>query len=117
MRLPKITKYSVIVIAGGTIVWPQMRMMRPYSRRTIVRKPMRRMRARDSSLPVSPPPRGRAVLALDEPHEQLLEPVDLVAHADDLDALLRQAREHVVQALLLLHLDLDRVVVARGAST
>ena len=71
---------------------------------------MRRMRARDSSPPVSAPPRPR-VLALDEPHEELLEPVHLVAHADDLDALLREAREDVVQALLLLHFDLDRVVV------
>ena len=29
-------KYSVVVIAGGTIVWPQMRMMRLNSRMTIV---------------------------------------------------------------------------------
>ena len=32
-------KYSVAVIAGGTIVWPQMRMMRLNSRMTIVLKP------------------------------------------------------------------------------
>ncbi len=36
MRLPKITKYSVAVTADGTRVWPQMRMMRPYSRMTMV---------------------------------------------------------------------------------
>src|SRR5262245_41203733 len=36
MRLPKITKYSVAVTADGTSVWPQMRMMRPYSRMTMV---------------------------------------------------------------------------------
>src|SRR6185436_17212102 len=95
MRLPKITKYSAAVTAGGTSVWPQMRMMRPYSRRTMVWKPMRRIRASDCVF-TSARLRRRAVLALDEAHEQLLEPVHLVAHADDLDALLRKAPEDVV---------------------
>src|SRR5262245_2594903 len=110
MRLPKITKYRAAVTAGGTRVWPQMRMMRPYSRRTIVWKPMRRIRARDC-VSTSGAPGRRGFLALDEPHEQLLEAVHLVAHADDLDALLRQPREDVVQSLLARDLDLDRVVV------
>ena len=39
IRLPKITKYSVEVTAGGTMVCAQMRMMRPYSRMTMVLKP------------------------------------------------------------------------------
>ena len=42
MRLPKITKYSVAVTTDGTMVWPQMRMMRPYSRMTMVLKPIQR---------------------------------------------------------------------------
>src|SRR5207237_244559 len=42
MRLPKITKYSVAVTTDGTMVWPQMRMMRPYSRLTMVWKPLLR---------------------------------------------------------------------------
>src|SRR6059058_1111292 len=42
MRLPKITKYSVAVTTDGTMVWPQMRMMRPYSRMTMVWKPIQR---------------------------------------------------------------------------
>ena len=40
-RLPKMMKYSVIVIAGGTIVWIQMRTTRRDSLRTIVQKPTR----------------------------------------------------------------------------
>ncbi len=36
------TKYSVAVTAGGRSVWPQMRMMRLYSRITIVWKPIQR---------------------------------------------------------------------------
>src|SRR6185312_15260341 len=42
-RLPKITKYSVAVTAEGTSVWPQMRMIRPYSRITMVLYPTHRM--------------------------------------------------------------------------
>ncbi len=45
-RLPKMMKYSVIVIAGGTIVWIQMRTTRRDSLRTIVQKPTRLMRQR-----------------------------------------------------------------------
>ena len=39
-------KYSVIVIAGGTIVWIQMRTTRRDSLRTIVQKPTRLIRQR-----------------------------------------------------------------------
>ena len=38
-------KYSVAVIAGGTIVWPQMRTMRLNSRKTMVRNPTQRRSA------------------------------------------------------------------------
>ena len=38
IRPPKIRKYRVIVIAGGTRVWPQMRRIRATSRRTMVMK-------------------------------------------------------------------------------
>ena len=40
-------KYNVAVTAEGTRVWPQMRMMRPYSRITMVRKPTHSMAASD----------------------------------------------------------------------
>src|SRR5688572_18567481 len=110
MRLPNITKYSAAVTAGGTSVWPQMRMMRLNSRRMTVWKPMRRMRPSVSSR-TSADPRGGRVPAFDQAHEELLEPVHLVAHADDLDPLLRQPREDVVEALLLPDVDLERVVV------
>ena len=60
-RLPKITKYSVVVTAEGTSVWPQMRMMRPNSRVMIVRKPTHSRYERDgatvSSFIASPPAR------------------------------------------------------------
>src|SRR5690606_36827113 len=36
IRPPKIRKYRVMVIAGGTRVWPQMRRMRATSRRATV---------------------------------------------------------------------------------
>src|SRR3546814_2051260 len=36
IRPPKIRKYRVMVIAGGTRVWPQMRRMRTTSRRATV---------------------------------------------------------------------------------
>src|SRR5688572_12539172 len=107
MRLPNITKYSAAVTAGGTSVWPQMRRMRLNSRRMTVWKAMRRIRPRGSSR-TSADPRRRRVTAFDEPHEELLEPVHLVAHADDLDPLLRQPREDVVEALFLPDVDLER---------
>src|SRR5262249_11908719 len=47
---------------------------------------------------------------LDEPHEQLLETVALVAHRQHLDAGAAQAREDVVQVLFLGDLDLERVI-------
>ena len=48
-RLPKMTKYSVIVIAGGTIVCIQIRTTRRDSLRTIVQSPTRLMRQRFTS--------------------------------------------------------------------
>ncbi len=43
MSEPKMTKYKVVVTAEGTIVCPQIRMIRPYSRITIVLNPTQRM--------------------------------------------------------------------------
>ena len=43
--------------------------------------------------------------------EELLEPVHLVPHAVDFDALRRKPREYVVQTLPLRHLDLEGVIV------
>src|SRR6266850_4467990 len=123
MRLPKMMKYSVAVIAGGIRVCPQMRTIRPNSRIRMVSKPVRFCWKRDAAagLPGTPfmtlvaigcLPRGRRLaLAFDDAHEELFEAVDLVAHAEHFDALLRQAREHVVQVLLAIHLDLEGVIV------
>ena len=147
MRLPKMMKYSVAVTAEGTSVWPQMRMMRPYSRMTMVLKPTQRidgsrliarpprraccavdaltsgLRARDRGSTAAPGGRARrrvprhAVAArFDEPHEDLFEPVHLVAHAEHFDAERRQAREDLVEVLLLRHFDLERVIVHERAT-
>ncbi len=45
-RLPKMMKYKVIVMAGGTIVWIQIRTTRRDSLRTIVVSPTKLMRHR-----------------------------------------------------------------------
>src|SRR5213082_3386807 len=138
MRLPKITKYSVAVTTDGTMVWPQMRMMRPYSRMTMVWKPIQRTTLRlTSGAPAaprcssrrtrpqgcraggagrrrggrSPPALARGPAPLDQLHEDLLQAVHLVAHAQHFDAERRQAREDVVEVLLLRHLDLEGVIV------
>src|ERR1700749_4186741 len=96
MSLPKIRKYSVIVIAGGSSVWLQMRRMRVISRRTMVPSAisvpvlfMRRLR--NSPLPQAqlggggvPLLRhcscGGLVVGFDESHEQFFEAIGLVAH-------------------------------------
>src|SRR5579862_3431554 len=103
-----------------------MRRMRPNSRMTMVQKPIQRIDARDasevgtgkrlSSMSASgSSARGArfGCAVLHQAHEDLLEPVDLVAHAEDFDAEPRQLRKQVVQALLLRQLHLDRVVIDR----
>ena len=85
IRLPKITKYSVVVTAEGTSVWPQMRMMRPNSRMMMVRKPIARIGRQRQCLGSH----GAAVLH--QAHEHLFQPVHLVAHRQHLDALRRKA--------------------------
>src|SRR5664279_3653298 len=92
MRLPKITKYSVAVTAAGTSVWPQMRMMRPYSRMMMVLKPTHRCAASDSSMRTAP--------VLDQAHEHFLEPVHLVAHGKHLDALRGELGEQLILSLI-----------------
>src|SRR6266566_4376335 len=138
MRLPKITKYSVAVTTEGTMVWPQMRMMRPYSRMTMVWKPIQRTTLRLTAGAAAPATaligrqagRGRgsrlrrcrfAVRALarrpaplDQLHEDLLQAVHLVAHAEHVDAERREPREDVVEALLGGNLDLEGVIVDQG---
>src|SRR5690348_14279876 len=105
ISLPKITKYSVIVIAGGFSVCVQMRMMRTISRRTMVWRATRLAVVLLMCWPLLPRP-GRAGQSagmkggarvvrtpwncgscgglvpsvLDQAHEQLFEPVGLVAH-------------------------------------
>ena len=129
------TKYRIAVTAEGTMVWAQMRMMRPYSRMTMVLKPIQRTtfrltaaagarsatafiaaptldrRPRRSRVRASARRRFRGASALDQAHEDLLEPVHLVAHGEHLDAECREAREDVVQVLLLGDLDLEGVIV------
>ena len=110
MRLPKITKYSVAVTVGGTMVWPQMRTMRLNSRMTMVREAdpfgarARGCHAQDSF-------DGGADAVVDQTDEQFLEPIDLVAHAVHADSLQGKLRENIVQALPLRDLDLERVIV------
>src|SRR5258705_13894718 len=123
MRLPKMMKYSDAVIAGGIRVCPQMRMIRPNSRIRMVSKPVRFCWKREATgrcpgvpfttlVATGSLPRGRRLaLAFDDAHEELFEAVDLVAHAEHFDALLRQSREHVVQVLLAILLDLEGVIV------
>ena len=52
-----------------------------------------------------------AGLRLDQPHEQLFQTIDLVAHGQHADALRGQACEDFVEALFLGNLDLERVLV------
>src|SRR6516225_5964099 len=130
MRLPKIAKYSTAVTTDGTMVWPQMRMMRPYSRMTMVLKPIQRTTLRrigggaaaSTTLLIAAHPRSRRwqrrarrlvrrAATLHELHEDLLQAVDLVAHAEHLDAECREPREDLVEVLLLRHLDLEGVIV------
>ena len=114
MRLPKITKYSVAVTVGGRMVWAQMRTMRLNSRMTMVLKPIHSVRAREAG--ISGAFDGRADAVVDQADEQLLEPIDLVAHAVHPDTLQRKLRENIVQALPLRDFDLERVIVGEARS-
>src|SRR3984957_3791334 len=107
MRVPKMTKYSVAVTTGGTMVCPQMRMMRLNSRMTMVVNPTHSVRAKDSRTIRL---RG-ADAVVDQAHEQLLEPIDLVAHAVHTHALRAELREDIVQALPSRDFYLESVVV------
>src|SRR5258708_4538026 len=107
MRLPKITKYRIAVIAEGTRVWPQMRTMRPYSRMTMVLKPVQRAAPSESTAPAATAPVPGDALssatlapALDQLHEHLFQAIDLVAHRHHLDAGARKLREQAVEPLL-----------------
>ena len=69
----------------GHEVWPQMRMMRPYSRMMMVVKPIQRAAAvrsdGSSALGHVGVPARSPRLVLDQAHEHLLQAIDLVAHA------------------------------------
>src|ERR1700675_3146066 len=84
IRLPKITKYSVAVTVGGTMVWPQMRTMRLNSRMMMVENPTHSARARDTAATLGACD-GSAGADVDQSNEELLEPVHLVPHAVDFD--------------------------------
>src|SRR5882762_9999167 len=118
MRLPKITKYSVAVTTGGTMVWPQMRTMRLNSRMMMVENPTHSARARDAAATLGAcmsilrgrdqcrllgPRDGSAGADIDQSNEELLEPVHFVPHAVDFDALRRKPSEYVIQTLPLRH--------------
>src|ERR1035441_2361220 len=110
IRLPKITKYSVAVTTEGTSVWPQMRTMRPYSRITIVFKPTQRTLASGrfaemlGTLDIAAP-------ILDHTHEDLLEAIDLVAHAQDRYTQARELLEQLIEILLLGYIGLERIFI------
>src|SRR5262245_21677043 len=99
-------KYNVAVIAGGTIVCPQMRTMRPYSRRTMVLNPVISVWTL-----ISFRARCRRCVAFDQPHEQFFQAIRLIAHRDHVDALHREAAEDFVEALILRRLHFERVIV------
>src|ERR1700680_1504547 len=114
IRLPKITKYSVAVTTAGTSVWPQMRTMRPYSRMTMVWKPIQRIEAMEA---VAGAVAGAALVSsigppvLDQAHEYLLEAIHLVAHAQHLDAERRESRKQFIEILLFGDVGLERMLV------
>src|SRR5690349_14013029 len=107
IRLPKMMKYNVAVIAGGTMVWPQMRMMRLNSRMTMVLKPTILVFNSLGSWVAGPRAEVSTALSMSrlllvhQADEQLFQPVALVAHGQHLDARCRQLRKNVVQALVL----------------
>src|SRR5688572_5006341 len=137
MRPPKIRKYSVMVIAGGTRVWPQMRRMRFTSRRTMVPSATKLRWVSESGVAVvasficgmwvsarSRDLFGRglrgAVLGVlaGQAHEQFFKAVGLGAHGTHADARLAQRGEDAVEVHRARHLDVERVVVGgdeRGA--
>src|SRR5579859_1291468 len=95
IRLPKMTKYSVIVIAGGSSVWLQMRRMRVTSRRTMVPSATR-VASEFMRFPCGS--RGRDfVVRVDQAHEQFFQPVRLVAHRHHGDAARGQRREQGIE--------------------
>src|SRR3984893_11241171 len=93
------------------MVWPQMRTMRLNSRMMMVENPTHSARARDTAATLGACD-GSAGADVDQSNEELLEPVHLVPHAVDFDALRRKPREYGVQTLPLRHLDLEAVIVA-----
>src|SRR6202158_2125412 len=91
-----------------------MRTMRPYSRMTMVCKPIQRIEAMEA---LAGALAGTALLSsmgppvLHQPHEDLLESIHLVAHAQHLDAAQRELRKQLIEILLLRDVGLERVVV------
>ena len=116
-------KYSVIVIAGGTIVCIQIRTTRRDSLRTIVVSPIevdpeqirrgqsRRRAARRCVVRSSrySPLSLSSTSRMNSSSSRLV----FVRMLDDVQRLRRQCREHVVQALALRDVDLDLVLVAQ----
>ena len=61
---------------------------------------------------------GGAGADVDQADEEFLEPIHLVPHAVDFDALRRKPRENFIQILSLRHFDLERVIIGeRGAES
>src|SRR5580698_9216540 len=90
-----------------------MRTMRPYSRITMVRKPIQRIVAREKFAEALDAALDSSMIAsiLDQLHEHLLEPIDLVAHALHFDAERREAFEQLIERLLFRDVDLERVLI------
>ena len=123
IKLPKITKYSAEVTAEGTMVCAQMRMMRPYSRMMMVLKPIQRARAERLGR-IRRRASSRAAVSLTARALRPAGPFRSTSFMNSSSSrltLLRmdstpmpcavRLREHLVEALLLRHLDLERVVV------
>src|SRR4051812_38436243 len=105
-----------------------MRMMRLYSRITMVWKPIQRVVPTGGGSATDGEPAGGGPFTdegapgaivrsatvppmLVQPHEHFLEAIDLVAHRQHVEALRRQLREQAVEALFLGDLGFERVVV------
>src|SRR5260221_8299638 len=102
-----------------------MRRMRPYSRITMVLKPVQRAAPSESTAPAATAPAPGDALssstlapALDQLHEHLFQAVDLVAHRHHFDAGARELREQAVEPLLAGYTGLEgRVVDLRDLVT
>ena len=118
IRLPKITKYRIAVTAEGSSVWPQMRTMRPYSRITMVEKPIQRAVVSDARGAES---HGCRVLAMRPSFST--SRMNISSSRLTLLRMLttsmpegREPREQLIEILLLGDIGLERVLIDAAAA-